>query len=417
MGAISEYLEKRKEKWLKNKTKADMSEAQIIELTTEAQEKFSMGKWIPAAAVSARQVSLAEASGIATHVCKFSHPDAKGSPIIARRSYKNDGYLHSGNSKCELDIFGNAAAAPVFDFLLATMDDGRTVIEHLESDSDIIRQELGYSTEKYEQVKADFLALKKDHQEIKSDERIKQVYFPVGDDYHLLSLLTSSGLVQALQDRVNEMRGKAISSRIGSNEDNDKDYEEIYDLTEIAFGGSKPQNISVLNSRNKGRAYLLSSCPPAIAKREITRPRQDFFSNTLQSRKFSEDFQYLHTLFICDRNNLAIRNKIKHTLHVIIDKVMTVVYQLREIDAGWSKADSYSHLPLAQKIWLDDMHAEQRDKDSEWLDEIALSFARWLIRAYEKVLKDDSIMLGDGEMAFLQGQVETALLEDKGIRG
>jgi CRISPR-associated protein Csy1 len=40
------------------------------------------------------------------------------------------------------------------------------------------------------------------------------------------------------------------------------DLNSILNLTKIGYGGTKPQNISVLNNQNGGIAYLLSSMPP-----------------------------------------------------------------------------------------------------------------------------------------------------------
>ncbi|GBG56601.1 CRISPR-associated protein Csy1 [Sporomusaceae bacterium FL31] len=407
MGGVLEYLNKRKEKWLKDKMKNQMSEMEITELTNQAEDKFSVEKWIPDAAKRAKQLSLA------SHVAKFSHPDAKASSVISACYFKNDGYLHSGNVVYELDAFGNAAAVDVFEFLLTVMDDNRTILVHLENDSEEIRQELNFLKEEYEKVRVDFLEIKKECQEIKTDERIKQVYFPIGDKYHLLSLMTPSGVLRRLKTRIEEIRAEAIAARDKKNEKYGEQHAEIYDLTVTAFGGTKPQNISALNIRNNGKTYLLASSPPIISKREITKPRQDFFTNTLQIKKFKEDLQVLHALFACEQNNLEIRNKIKKTLQVVVDRVMISVYKLRELEAGWSTAEYYSRLPLSQKIWLDDIHAELRVKNREWLEDVSLFFARWIIRAYEIVLKSDGIPLGDGETAFLRRQVEMALLQDK----
>ena len=90
---------------------------------------------------------------------------------------------------------------------------------------------------------------------------------------------------------------------------------------------------------------------------------------------------------------------------------MISVYRLRQVEPGWST--QYNQLPLEQKIWLDEAYSEKRKKDEEWMDKIALSFARWIMHTYEKTLKDDSIQLGDGELAFLQGLIIVGLQEDK----
>ena len=54
-----------------------------------------------------------------------------------------------------------------------------------------------------------------------------------------------------------------------------------------------------------------------------------------------------------------------------------------------------------------------RQKDKEWLGVISLEFARWIMKTYEQILKDDRITLGDGELLFLQKQVAEVLKEEK----
>ena len=54
-----------------------------------------------------------------------------------------------------------------------------------------------------------------------------------------------------------------------------------------------------------------------------------------------------------------------------------------------------------------------RQEDDEWLEEISRSFARWIMHTYEKILKDGSVTLGDGELLFLQKQVAESLREEK----
>lgn len=397
MGVILEYLNQRKEK----------------EKEEEKKEKFSLENWIPDAAKKAKQLSLA------THVCKFSHPDAQATPIISKQSFRNDGYLHSGNveytsEEYGIDAFGNAAAMGVFKFLLLKMKDGRTILEHLEQDSEDIREELSFFEEQYPELRQAFLEIKKCNEEPASDERVKQVYFPLSDgQYHLLSLLTPTVIVRELRSRIIEMRRKRIAAKDKNNEEYGQNWAEIYNLTEIGFGGTKPQNISAVNMSNGGKAYLLLSSPPSIANREVIRPKKDFFTNSLRRNQFKQDFQYLHTLLDCDHNNLIMRNKVKLAIQNIVEQVMVSVYRVRETEKGWSERPEYEQLPMAQKNWLDDIHAIVRQKDKEWLGVISFEFARWIMKTYEQILKDDRITLGDGELLFLQKQVAEVLKEEK----
>lgn len=397
MGVILEFLSNRKEK----------------EKGENKKGKFSLETWVPAAAKRAKELSLA------THVCKFSHPDAKAMPIISSPSFENDGYLRSGNVNCShvenvMDAFGNAAAIGVFNFLSVKMEDGRTIFEHLEADSKEIKEELSFFKDSYQELRRDFLAIKKSSEEIKSDERVKQVYFPLGDgQYHLLSLLTPSLIVSELRSRIIENVRERRASRDKNSEKYGQVWSEIYGLTEIGFGGTNARNVSVQNMYNGGKAYLLPSLPPTLAKRAITRPRRDFFTNTVQRNRFRQDFLYLHTLLASEHNNLAMRDQVKRVVQTIIDQVMVSVFQLQEVEAGWSAASGHEQLSLAQKIWLDDAHTALRQEEGGWMEEIAHSFARWIMHTYERFLRDDRITLGDGELLFLQKQVTETLAEDK----
>jgi len=411
MGVISTFLHERKEKWLANEIKpTKMSDPEIEDLKNAAEDKFAIEQWIPDTAKKARQLS------VASHVCKFSHPDAKASPFIAKGVFRKDGYLRSGNVKhehvdCDLDAFGNAAAIGAYKCVSLKMSDGKTVLEHLEQDSDEIRSELSLFKEKYDEIREDFLAIKQGSGQMESDERLKQVYFPVDDQYHLLSLLTSSLIVTELRGRARAMRDRFWRVRDKKSEEYGQNYEVIYDLSVIGIGGANSQNVSVLNAVNNGEAYLLSSSPPNLSQRNVVRPRRDFFVNTLRYTWFSEEYRYLHSLLASEQNNLAVRERIKKTINAIVDHVMVNVFRLRDEEPGWS--EQYTELPLAQKIWLDDSFTEAREQQQEWLKEVSLSFARWVIIAYEYALKNDHIPLGAAELTFLQEQVTKALQQDK----
>ena len=263
----------------------------------------------------------------------------------------------------------------------------------------------------YNELREEFLAIKQSVKQVESDERLKQVYFPVDDQYHLLSLLTPSLIVSELQGRVREIREKAWAVRDKKNEQYGQDYEVLHDLTVVCFGGTKPQNISVLNSRNRGKAFFLSSCPPSLSHRNVIRPRRDFFVNTLRSGWFGEEFRRLHSLLASQQNNLVVRERVRQAINVIVDHVMISVYKLREEDSGWS--EPYNELPHVQKIWLDEFFADVREQQKEWQAEVSLAFARWLLLSYEKVMKNERILLGDSELAFLRDCIEVAMLQDK----
>ena len=132
-------------------------------------------------------------------------------------------------------------------------------------------------------------------------------------------MLTPSGLLTKIKKELDNIRfsdstkeAKELRKKGAFHE---KGYDEIYELTETKYGGTQPQNISELNTKNGGKAYLLRSVPPALKKRDIRLPTRDFFSDTLSSEKMKENFQLLHKLIKCDVNNRTVRKNINDILN------------------------------------------------------------------------------------------------------
>lgn len=193
-------------------------------------------------------------------------------------------------------------------------------------------------------------------------------------------------------------------------------YDEIYNLTEVGFSHNeftKMGNVSYLNVRNKGIAYLLPSIPPALHHRQIRLPTSNFFRNSLRLRQFQESFQTLDRLIKSGINNKPIRDGIHNTLKFLIDQVMQRAFQIRATGSGWSRAEHYRNLPLAQRIWLDDAELEHRRNQDDWLKEVAAAFAIWLLDSYEYLHKDTHIKLSDEELREVKKLVVEALDSDK----
>ncbi len=184
-------------------------------------------------------------------------------------------------------------------------------------------------------------------------------------------------------------------------------------LTQIGFGGSKPQNVSVLNSQNAGRAYLLASSPPKLEIRSIRLPKTDFFVQCLYRKNFQESFIQLHKFMQLEINNIDIRTAIHNIIQFVIDRILLEAFKIREhYPEGWSEQDYYVSLPKLQRIWLDNMHQQHREDDQDWRNELAQDIARWILRSYEKVIQD-AFKLGDGELLNVKTAVSEAVKKDK----
>jgi CRISPR-associated protein Csy1 len=253
------FLQVRKEKKIKDKVKTDLSEDKKQEILQELEAEFFPKNWIENAAKRALQLT------IASHPSKFSHPDSKTSSIIAKNQKENDGYLRSGNVECELDVFGNAAALDVYKFLALKTQNNKTILECLEQDGPEIKEIFCQFGLDYQKIRDGFLLIKEKSKSIKTDGLVKQVYFPVEGGYHLLSILTPSGILAKSKEKLDKIfkNFKKVKELRRDNKfyEGEK-YDDLFDLTQMKYGGTKPQNISDINSKNGGIAYLLPSFPP-----------------------------------------------------------------------------------------------------------------------------------------------------------
>ena len=393
--AIQAFLNERKENWLKKKVDSKTTAEQESNLKQEANELFALDNWLPDAAKRAKQLSLV------SHPAKFSHPSAKTSSIIAVAVKNADGFVRTGNTTEQLDVFGNAAAMDVYKFLTIILADGQTILSHLEQQTFEIQQQFKLPSITYTELAAALLAIKAtDADKIITSAIVKQVYFPVSkNDYHLLSILTPSSLMFTLKQRINILRfseeAKIAREAKKNNQPYDNELAEIYSLTVIGFGGTKPQNISVLNNQNGGTAYLLESLPPILKKRNINPPKINFFSSSLRLKDFQKDFDELHKQLSSDTNNIHVRNKRDWLIKNIIYQVADKLWQIRYLDAGWSTSDNYQNLPPQQKIWLDQHYKDSRQQQTDWQDDIKTALARWLANSYKTTQGDKALSIDD----------------------
>lgn len=410
--SIQNFLNERKELWLKDRLKKAENDSVISELQGQADDKFSLKEWLPDAAKRVTQLSMV------SHPSKFSHPSAKTSSVIAQAKQINDGYLRSGNVSYPLDVFGNAAAMDVFKFLSLPLTEKLTVLDGFERQEESLKTLLVGSNLDFETLGTEFLKIKATDNSVKTDHLVKQVYFPIEQaEYHLLSILTPSGLITRLKQSIDTMRfseeTKQAKELRRKNEYHEIGYADIFDLTITAYGGTQPQNVSVLNSQNAGRAYLLSSCPPVLEKRAIRLPKTDFFAQCLYRKNYQESFIQLHKFMQLDLNNDDIRTAIRNIIQFVIDQILVLASKTREYSTeGWSNQDYYESLPKLQRIWLDKIYQTERNEDSDWRDELSREIARWILRSYEKVISE-AYKLGTGEILDVKQRVEKSLQQAK----
>lgn len=395
--AIKKYLEDKKQDFLKKKIKGNTSEEEKLKFTQEANEKYQLENWLIDSSSRAKQLSLT------SHPAKFIHPKAKASSIIASNTHRPDGLLRSGNVVVELDTFGNAAALDVEKFLRLELEDGRAVLQHIEEETEFIKQLFDTENTNFSSLRESFMKVKVSDIE-QTSEKLKQIYFPVADDYHLLSVLIPSGLIYKLKERINALRFSDENKRLreeikkASPEPTSGKINELFDLTSVGYGGTKPQNISTLNNQNGGVSFLLPSLPPILNKRNIQPPKKSFFVNCLWSGFFKEDFNDFHKMLIDRRNNIDIRDKRDDIVLNSISKVKWLINQIRDIGGNWSDSETYADLDHWEKIWLDEKYRSIRaDKhqNNDYINKAQSYLANWFIGSYKQTIKDNKLLGND----------------------
>ncbi len=158
-------------------------------------------------------------------------------------------------------------------------------------------------------------------------------------------------------------------------------------LAVMNFGGTKPQNISALNSARGGKVWLLSAQPPAWKKTD--NPPVSLRSIFTSRGQFQFEARVVLTrlLQLLSRSgeytNQDIRKAQDGYVDALIDTLFTHASTLQqERWQGWTQ-DAHQ-LPPHQQLWLDpwrcktdDAFRQEREKNA-WQEDVANDFARWL---------------------------------------
>jgi CRISPR type I-F/YPEST-associated protein Csy1 len=356
--------------------------------------RYEPKAWLTDAAKRAGQINLV------THAAKFTHGDSKSSSIYSE-AVAQEGYLCTAAlSGLEPDAVGNAAALDVAKLLQTRVNGGDSLLACLKRGH---HAALAAFTDDANQLSEWIAGFSRalTPGEPASHKLAKQGYFPAGENYHLLSPLFATSLVHA-------MHQKMIAFRFGDDVKaiwkarREKTWHPIPltlfpDSAEIHFGGTKPQNISYLNSVRGGRSWLLSCQPPQWKKTEKppTTLRSIFTSGGQFDRRANSTVQLLVSLLTRtgDYTNVRIREARDEYIDALIDLLFVVASELqRDTWQNWTL--SCERLVSHQQLWLDPWRTKtdeafrlERDKD-DWQVSVATDFALWLNGRLSKALKD-----------------------------
>ena len=229
----------------------------------------------------------------------------------------------------------------------------------------------------------------------------KQVYWLSGDDptknseYCLLAPLYPASLVHQAYLQIHPSRyGKEnAAARTARQKGNHYKgvYEEYRNWATQKMGGTKPQNVSHLNSERRGDNYLLASLPPPAWKagqRYLPLNADSVFERAFGARPAVRGTvkAFLAFLLTDPPVNRFTRQQGDDYLETLLDELVIHAGELQSQPAGWTLDKRYDELVLAEKLWLDPLRAEMPDEADfakewlrmDWPAEVGKRFARWL---------------------------------------
>lgn len=389
---IASFITERKEAKLKGAESADDTVA----------AKYDYATWL---ADAARRVSQIQA---VTHVLKATHPDARGTSLFVDPSslfqHREIG-SHLLDSEMAIDIVGNAAALDVYRFLKIEVE-GRRLLDWLQEDDADLLAALHENADVASGWASAFKGLIRPSDTISSHEMAKQVYWSVSNDpaddsgFHLLQPLFPSSLVHAVHLDITDVRygerNKEARRAWREKTQHPDTYRDYRALIARKLGGTKPQNISQLNSDRGGVNYLLASLPPSWGNGS----RNPLLSVSSVFDKFRQfDGVNRQVTALCKlleskaEPSFEIRQQ-KDRIQQALGRSLAAFSQgiHNQYPAGWT-TEATCELPLCEQLWLDPERAaltprqghEEQDlafstafARQTWPDEIAKRFGIWL---------------------------------------
>lgn len=348
--------------------------------------------WLEDAARRAGQIQAV------THSLKPIHPDAKGTNLYA--PLQTLPALPVVGSHClgddfAIDFVCDAKLLPIVAFL-KLMHQGRSLLAlALARDADLAAALSDDPAQAQDWISA-FAALTEPRGRLASHTLAKQLYWLTGGDphddagYHLLAPLYASSLAhrvyQTVQDDRFSEQAKAAREAKKAGAFSERPVREYPQLAVQQLGGTKPQNISQLNSERRGNNFLLASLPPTWRPIDL-KPllnTESMFSRYSRRPEVKRLVTALLAFFKSDPvRNVETRARRAEGVNALIDEFLQLSAELRSLPPGWSQTPA-CHLSGAEKHWLDPdgvaraCAASSQPLPTDSPEQISTAFANWL---------------------------------------
>jgi CRISPR-associated protein Csy1 len=364
------------------------------------------------AGIVEKGVRVAKDIAVASHIAKGVHPDLRVKTatnlavnfselpqlnVLGSHVLSDDEKLHDTTG----DGAKNAAAYELY-LLLECRFEGQKLIDLLRcKDPDAI-EAMNSSVQLDDAAVLCIQLLEPKCPAVSANTLSKQLYWLTGSDacddthYTLLAPLYATSLAHAVHAQVQEDRfgeaNKAARQARRERKMHDGVFHDYPGLAVQNMGGTKPQNISQLNSERRGMNYLLSSLPP---KWKVNAQRFPTHADSVFTRYFDSRPLVRQTVKTLRRYLESNPNPVQDTrdhrkelVDVLVDEMVNMAAELQHaLPPGWTLDDPrFSALNEDEKTWLDALRAELPEEDDfanrwlamEWPEAIGTRFGNWL---------------------------------------
>jgi len=411
---INEFLQARLQAKLDKLKEGDEEKRQKL------LEEHKPENWIPDAARRVGQIQQI------THALKYIHPDAKGTSLSAPGNAEAGELLIGTHTVAEHhspDVVGNAAALDVYKFLRLECE-GKTLLSRALENDAALQHAFSADNDQAQAWMEAFAALTESKGEPSSHKLAKQLYWPLdAREYHLLAPLFPTSLVHHVWKTVREDRfseeAKAAREARRNKETHPQGYSEYPGIVIQKFGGTKPQNISQLNSERYGENYLLKSCPPEWISNPLKLPLKvnsvfdGWFGRRPRVRELVRVLSdFLYSMKDKSVNNVHIRNKREELVGYIVDEMLLFAATLRDVEEPWTQ-QADCKLNMDEQCWFNPARAEADPEFSktytwgDWKQAVCERFANWLNA--QLLRKKKPLPFGEDEAKQWQTDLDKAL--------
>lgn len=307
-----------------------------------------------------------------THVAKLTHSSSKA--ISVRDSIVQSDYLHLITTQtANIDTFDasytNSVYQPLARFLNYPINGSEKRLGEVLSNNELCFSKISNNKEQRE-TWCNQIKLAYQHQP-KSYVLAKQIYLPVSDDYHLVSPMYSSSLVDKIYHSVKDNHSSENEAK-QAKEDGKYNENTVIHYPDIAVlrvtGGNKmsdiikaAMNVSLLNKERLGEMYLFCAKPPKIRHNPNPPKSVNELLNVCYSDCKDELFEIKKLLSITENKALFLNDDRKNALieHIqnIGDTIITQMLVIYQNQAnGWT---DNVNLPAYLKLFLDKAISEQ----------------------------------------------------------